>query len=291
MSNSVIPKGEFLSREQIDLIKRTVAKGCDDNELALFLYTAKRLRLDPLARQIHAVKRWDSQAQREVMAIQTGIDGYRLIAERTGLYSGQDGPYWCGEDGVWHDVWLSSKPPSAAKVGILRKGFDKPIWGIARFDAYAGRKKDGILTNMWSTKGDIMIAKCAEALGLKKAFPHELSPLVTDEEMESEPHGVRALATSTASAEPEETLWQGAKISDIQEEKKQGKVVYAIQLEDGRIARTLNKDLAEGTANVREKCTLIVKPGRKPDSWEYMGYKEDEPASKGGGEAQPELLE
>jgi len=139
-------------------------------DLAVFMHVAQRTGLDPFSKQIYMIERGGKQT------IQTGIDGFRVIAQRHPQYAGQDEPEWCGDDGVWRGIWTGTKPPTAARVRVHRHDWNMPATGIAMFSEFTAGN------SMWKGKPAHMLAKCAEALAMRKAFPNDLSGLMTPEE-------------------------------------------------------------------------------------------------------------
>jgi len=172
--NNQLTKAETMpsqyTQEQILLLKNTICKGVTDNDFMIFSHICKRTGLDPFARQIYAV------ARKGVMTIQTGIDGYRLIAERTGKYApGKEPSYIYDSNGKL----LSS-------TAYIKKQTQDGTWhevcATAFFSEYV-QVFNGQPSQFWSKMPHGQLAKCAEALALRKAFPQEMSGIYTNDEM------------------------------------------------------------------------------------------------------------
>lgn len=167
----------------LDLVKSQVM-GLDkqrnprpDEDLLLFLYVCKRTGLDPLTRQIFAVYRWNTSQGREVMSIQTGIDGMRLVAQRSNAYAGQDEIKFLPED-------ESAPYPVKATCTVYKmiQGQKVGFTASARWSEYV-QQFNGKVATMWAKMPYTMLGKCAEALALRKGFPNELSGIYSREEM------------------------------------------------------------------------------------------------------------
>ena len=173
------PEERYFSEEQMKLLSDHIMKGASPIELQYFGEVCKRVGLDPFKKQIHAVKRWDNAAKREVWSYQTGIDGYRSIANSTGAYAGSDEPKFLPED-------ESTPNPRKATVTVWKivAGQRVPFSASARWEEYVQTTRDGAPNSMWRKMPYGQLGKCAEALALRKAFPDRLSGIHTDEEME-----------------------------------------------------------------------------------------------------------
>lgn len=177
--NNQLQKIEF-NQEQVALIKSQIAPKATNDELKLFLYQAQRTGLDPLARQIYAIHRNQKDAQGNwvaKMTIQTSIDGFRVIAERSGVYAGQSEPEFT-EDG---------NTLKCCKVRVFKfdsKGarYEAAV-GVAYWSEYVQAGTNGQPMGLWAKMPHTMLSKVAEALALRKAFPQDLSGLYTSDEM------------------------------------------------------------------------------------------------------------
>ncbi|MEY9937350.1 phage recombination protein Bet [Streptacidiphilus sp. MAP5-3] len=153
-------------------------------ELSGFLHLCQRTQLDPFSRQIYLIGRYDKREQRKVFTPQTGIDGYRVIAHRVVAERrenfGYEDTQWCDQSGRWRDVWLDQEPPAAARVTVVRNGHRFPA--IALYREYVQTGNYGP-QGLWGKMPAGQLAKCAEALALRKAFPHDLAGVYTAEEM------------------------------------------------------------------------------------------------------------
>ncbi len=164
---SDIPEGNSgtYTKEQIDIISRTIAPNLSKDEMAIFLHNCARTGLCPFARQIYAIKRGGT------MCIQTGIDGFRLIAERTGKYSpGKDTEFLYDENGrlLGAKVYVKKMTACGKWHDISATAF------LAEYNCGQG---------LWKKMPHVMLEKCAEARSLRRSFPADLSGLYSDDEM------------------------------------------------------------------------------------------------------------
>lgn len=228
------------TQQQVAALKQLgVSNDVTQADLAIFLTQSKRTGLDPFSRQIYMIGRKQKTANgyETKQTIQVGIDGLRAIAHRVAqqcheVFSMSD-TLWADNSGVWHDVWLSPEPPAAAKVSVKRGG--GVFSAVAIFKEYAPIY-NGKLSGMWATKPALMIAKCAEALALRKAFPSDMSGIYTDDEMEKAEDASTPTVVETSTQQQAETTSHSKPLLST---KEQGEQILAMLEEAGITDRAL----------------------------------------------------
>lgn len=189
-SDHQLARQEWEREENLKLIRNTVAPGLSEPEFQLFCHVARVRHLDPLQRQIHAVKRrsWNPDIGErggfeEKMTIQTGIDGFRAIANRTGLYMPSDKlplVEGAGTENLRVTVWVKKFHPASNQW--------HEFGATAYYREFVQTKKgDGgkrVAVAMWEKMPVGQTEKCAEAKALRRGWPEELGQLYADEEMQ-----------------------------------------------------------------------------------------------------------
>jgi phage recombination protein Bet len=159
-----------VTSEQLELIKRTVAVGATADELKLYLFDCQRQGVHPLDKLVHFTKRAGKYTPI------TSIDFMRIRAADTGEYAGSD-------DATFSMLGVrENEAPLSATVTVWRlvQGQRASFTATARWSEYKPDQNDF----MWKKMPHTMLAKCAEALALRKGFPRQLAGLYAKEEMD-----------------------------------------------------------------------------------------------------------
>ena len=210
---AITPGQSGWTDQQMAVIRQIGTQKATKADLDLFLHVCLRTGLDPFLKQIHLVEYGGKPT------IQTGIDGFRVVARRAADAAQEPLEYedtqWCGPDGVWADVWLQDGPPAAARATVLRGG--RRFTAVALYSEFVGMKKEydertnkptgRMVTNsMWSGKPAHMLGKVVEALALRKAFPNDLGGVHAPEELDHRTVQGEVVREERPPAEPGEQL-------------------------------------------------------------------------------------
>ena len=174
---SAITKFKFEPDEQMEALRRLVGKDLTASELELFAKVCANTGLDPFLKQIYTVKRNVKNKDgsfTKVMNIQTSIDGFRAISERTGCYSPGREPTYTYND----------KNELVSATAYIKKMTPDGTWhevaATAFWDEYCPKEGYG---KFWEQMPHVMLAKCAETAAHRKAFPSQTAKLLSKEEM------------------------------------------------------------------------------------------------------------
>lgn len=197
-------------------VRETVFPNSTDSELALFFNRCAVIGCNPLDQLIHPMKFKDKNSESgfKVVFI-TSINLLRSKSDETGLYNGMDEPEFSDEtielsffEDVWKDNFKESvektiSVPLWCKVKVYRKDIERPFIGKCFWTEYYPGDQKGA---QWRMRPHVMLAKVAEALARRLAFPDKLNKLYTDEELminTSEMAGVDVKQSTKPSVDPD----------------------------------------------------------------------------------------
>src|SRR5258706_463483 len=178
-----------LTQTEIDLVHRTVAKGTDEDQFALFLWFCRKHGLDPVAKEVYcllfkvAKHHQDEKGiwyEGKEMVILTGIGGLRGLA-------GRNYPLEYGSTDEPEFTFSGQKTPAGklipdtCTVRVWKKGAARPTSATLYWEEFAPHDLTEDRFKFWNKSPKNQLAKCTEGQALKKAYPDLSSIYVTEE--------------------------------------------------------------------------------------------------------------
>jgi len=160
-SNSIV-KSDPNWKSKIELVKRMCAKNCSNDEFELFMYTAEKYGLDPLNKEIWAIKYGSNPAM-----IMSSRDGFLSIAHRSGQFDGMETTYTKCENGE----------DDSATCIVYRKDMKYPIKSTVYLNEF-----NKSANPLWNSKPKVMLCKVSESFALRRAF--SVHSIYTTEEID-----------------------------------------------------------------------------------------------------------
>ena len=172
----------------VQVLESSFYPGASPESIGLVLGYCRAAGLDPMQRPVHIVPMWDSKGERYRDVVMPGIGLYRTGAARTGEYAGIGDPEFgpdvserIGNVDITYPQWARVTVKRALANGSVVEFSAREFWREC-YAAKGGKEKSIAPNAMWSRRPYGMLAKCAEAQALRKAFP-ELGSAPTAEEM------------------------------------------------------------------------------------------------------------
>lgn len=169
------------------IVKQYLVSGggdVSDQEVGMFLKICEGQKLNPFLREAYLVKYGNQPA-----SIIVGKDAFTKRAESNPNYKGQksgvivvnlkkeieyrEGTFYLKDREELVGGW--------AKVFFLDNKSE--VFNTVSLDEYIGKKKDGTINSMWTTKPATMIRKVALVQALRDSFPNALRQMYISEEI------------------------------------------------------------------------------------------------------------
>lgn len=179
------PAVPMFTPDQQELIKRTVAPGASNDELAMFLHVAQRSGLDPLRRQIHFLKHGGR------VSFIADVNGLQARASKEEDFEGLLHAVVYEKDTFEvdnatgevvkhaHNPFANNGSIVGAWATVRRKGM-LPFTAVVKFSEYNNSSNP-----LWKSKPAVMIDKVAKSTALRLAYPEQLGGIYDGAELDA----------------------------------------------------------------------------------------------------------